>query len=174
MYEACLAGAHCFVCFRMFQMSFHLEWEGGSVLCYSDGRWSTRTVKSVTFADLNYRLYAHWSACRNSVNQWKMEAKPFSFGPMCNGVFPFDCFKLVLLDAGCNSTGCWKGQTGFRAWGRRAPPPVGLSMSWGGKTWLEFIENWKFVLMRVFKCRGGVMVGDGGGREGSLIRIRTR
>lgn len=55
VYEACLAGAHCFVCFRMFQMSFHLEWEGGSVLCYRDGRWSTRTVKSVTFANLNYK-----------------------------------------------------------------------------------------------------------------------
>lgn len=28
--------------------------------------------------------------------------------------------------------------------------------------------------MRGFKCRGGVMVGGGGGKEGSLIRIRSR
>lgn len=160
-----------FGCFRC-----HFTWSGRGALCcvteMEDGahvQWSLWHLQIWTI-----RLYAHWSACRNSVNQWKMEAKPFSFGPMCNGVFPFDCFKLVLLDAGCNSTGCWKGQTGFRAWGRRAPPPVGLSTSWGGKTWLELFENWKFVLMRVFKCRGGVMVGDGGGREGSLIRIRTR
>ena len=31
---------------------------------------------------------------RNSVNQLKMEAKPFSFAAMCSGVFPSDCFTL--------------------------------------------------------------------------------
>lgn len=145
-----------FGCFRC-----HFTWSGRGDLCcvteMEDGahvQWSLWHLQIWTI-----RLYAHWSACRNSVNQWKMEAKPFSFGPMCNGVFPSDCFKLVLLDAGCNSTGCWKGQAGFRAWGGRAPPPVGLSIvlrreNMVGIYWeLEVCFNEGFQMQR--RCDGG-------------------
>lgn len=91
-----------------------------------------------------------------------MEAKLFSFGPRCNGVFPSDCFKLKscwMLAATAQAAG--KARLGFRPEEGEPHLQWALASSSRGKTWLEFIENWKFVLMRVFKCRGGVMAGGG-------------
>ena len=147
-------------CFRS-----HFTWSGREGLCcvtqihvqWSLWCWHIGTI----------RLYAHWSTYRNSVNQLKMEAKPFSFAAMCSGVFPSDCFTLEscwMLASAAQPAGKARLGLGPKEGDPPATPQWALASTWRGKTWLEFTENWKFALVRVFKCRGGVMAGGVAGK----------